>query len=186
MPWSDIAVLIGVVFSTMYWMRMLRQRGVRGQRFVASGIVGFLGLVLIVTMAAHCLDVLTRLAIGRGYDGSVFGYDFRVYSLFLLGLVLIGVGVQLLRASLALCVSAPNATGLTLGRVGIVLVIVTPLIPIQAFFAISLTVLSGVTFILVVWLARQPNPDIAGVAAEEDTDPQLIVHQSGRAPPDEA
>jgi hypothetical protein len=50
--------------------------------------------------AAHCIDILTRLAIGRGYDGSVFSYDFRVYSLFLLGLVLVGAGVQLLRALL--------------------------------------------------------------------------------------
>ncbi len=146
-PWSDLLVLLGIVASTGYWLRLLRRRGLRGGRFAVAAAVALLGLVLIFTMTAHCLDVLSRLLIGAGYDGKAFVYDFRVYSLLLLGVVLIACGVRLLRISLG--------TGAGSGHtVTAVLILVAPLIPIQAFFAIPLTVLSGSVLLLILWLAE--------------------------------
>ena len=99
--WSDLLVLLAIGVSTGYWVRLIRRRGALGAGFAVASAVAFLGLVLIVTMTAHCLDVLSRLAIGAAYDGSAFGYNFPL---------------------------------------GTVLVLVTPLIPIQGFFAIPLSV----------------------------------------------
>jgi hypothetical protein len=112
-------------------------------------------------MTAHCLDVLSRLAVGTGYDGLAFAYNFRVYSLLLLGLVLIACGLRLLRISLAISARMPEIRGQAVRAVATVLILVAPLIPIQGFFAIPLTVLSGVLLVLVLWRIRP-----AGAAPE--------------------
>jgi uncharacterized protein len=44
----------GLGISTGWWTIRLRQRGVRGGRFAAAAVVGFLGLALVVTLVAAC------------------------------------------------------------------------------------------------------------------------------------
>lgn len=139
--------MLGIVTSTGYWWRLLRVRGLQGGRFAVWATVAFLGLVLIVTMTAHCLDVLSRLVIGTGHDGKVFVYDFRAYSLLLLGIVLIACGLRLLRISLGTG-AGPSRT------VTAVVILVASLTPIQPFFAIPLTVLSGAVLLLALWRAE--------------------------------
>jgi hypothetical protein len=163
-PWSDLAVLLGLVLSTGWWIARLRLRGFRGGLFAAAAAVGFLGLTLIVTMTAHCLDVLSRLVIGTGYDGATFVYDFRTYSLLLLGTVLISVGVRLLRIASVVGTSA-DVRGPALRALLAVLALVAPLIPIQAFFAIPLTAIAGVAMLLVLWRVHPVvRPADTGVA----------------------
>jgi hypothetical protein len=94
--------------------------------------------------------------VGTGYGGAAFVYDFRVYSLLLLGVVLIGTGIRLLYAAVGLSRRVPGARGTALRTLGIVLAIVAPLIPFQAVFAISLSVLSGFGLLLAAWPGELP------------------------------
>jgi hypothetical protein len=150
-PWSDLAVLIGIVASTGWWMRRLRRRGLRAGRYAAASAVGFLGLTLVIMMTAHCLDVLSRLAVGTSYQGAAFVYDFRAYSLLLLGVVLIACGTRLLRVSLRIGGSATEVRVEAIRALLAVLALVTPLVPIQGFFAIPLCAIAGLAMLLVVW-----------------------------------
>ena len=149
-PLSDLAVLAAITLATILWVRWLWRRGVRGRDLLASGWLGFLGLVLIVTLLAHNVDIASRLIVSRGHDGPAFGYNFRFYSLQLLGVVLIGCGVQLVRAAAGLGLGNPAARGSAMRTLALVLLVVVPLIPIQAFFAIPLSVLGAVALLLVL------------------------------------
>ena len=93
----DIAVLVSVAVGTAVLAYLIRRWGTRGRRFWETLWLGFFGLFLVISMVAHCLDVLSRLALGTSYAGEPFPYNFRVYSLFLLGAVLIALGLQLLQ-----------------------------------------------------------------------------------------
>jgi hypothetical protein len=173
-PWSDLLVLLGITVSTGYWVRLLLRRGLRGRGLALSSAVAFLGLVLIVTMTAHCLDVLSRLAIGTGYDGRAFVYNFRVYSLLLLGVVLIACGLRLLRISLAIGAQTRPIWGPAVGALATVLILVAPLIPIQGFFAIPLSALSGVLLFLVLWRAQPAGTPPERVLVESLPEPERL------------
>jgi hypothetical protein len=150
-PWSDLVVLLAIFVSTGWWMVRLHRRGLRGGHYAVASAVALLGLALIVTMTAHCLDVLSRLASGTGYDGAAFVYNFRTYSLLLLGGVLIACGGRLLRVSSLISESSADARLQALRAVLTVLAVVIPLIPIQGFFAIPLCVIAGLAMLLVLW-----------------------------------
>jgi uncharacterized membrane protein YhaH (DUF805 family) len=109
--------------------------------------VGFHGIVLTAMMAGHCLDIASRLYIGRAYDGAPMTYNFRVYALFLLGGILIACGVELVRAAIAIAARAAHARRRALRPAWIALLIVAPLLPIQLFFALIHTVLAAVTLL---------------------------------------
>lgn len=150
----DLVVLISIVLLTAYWARLLWRRGARGRSLASAIAAAFLGIVLVATMTAHTLDVLSRLWIGTTYQGGTFQYSFRAYSLFLLGAVLITVGIQLLAASLGLGMASERAYRGALFWIAITLLLVLPLVPIQRFFAIPLSVLASVIMLLVAWFAR--------------------------------
>ena len=151
MPLSDVIVLLAIVLATTVWVVRLWRRGVRGRRFAISAWLGFLGFVLIVALTAHCVDILSRLVAGTGHEGATFTYNFRVYSLLLLGALLIGAGIYLLRAAWGFSRGISNARRSALRTLGFVVAIVLPLVPFQAFFAVPLGVLSVVTLPFVAW-----------------------------------
>jgi hypothetical protein len=164
-PWFDLVVLLGIVISTVWWTIRLRRRGLRGGRFAAAALVGFLGLALLFTMTAHNIDVLSRLVVGTGYDGAVFGYNFRTYSLLLLGSVLIAAGARLLSVSSSIGTQR-DARGPAARVILIVLALVVPLIPIHGFFAIPLSATAGAAMLLVLWRVSPVTPA---------TDPMMAV-----------
>jgi hypothetical protein len=167
MPLADIAVLLSIGISTPALAVLLRRRGLRGRRLFSAWWVGFYGIVLVVTMAAHCIDVLSRLYVGRGYDGAAFTYNFRVYGLMLLGALLIACGARLLRSALE--VGQPDAARGTAARTTLlVLAVVAPLIPIHSFFAIPLTVLGALTLLVLA---------VAGVHPRARTHAQPVLEQ---------
>lgn len=153
-PLSDLAVLLGILVATVWWIVRLRRRGLRGGRLAAASGMAFLGLVLVVTMVAHSIDVLSRLLIGTGYDGAAFAYGFRTYSLLLLGAVLIACGTWLLRLSLLVAASPLDGRRRAVLAVLTVLALVIPLVPIQGFFAIPLSAIAAVALLLVLWQLR--------------------------------
>jgi hypothetical protein len=153
MALSDKLVLIAIGIATAALVPILRRRGAGGGRLLVGAWVGFHGIVLIAMMSGHCLDIASRLYIGRGYDGAAMTYNFRVYSLFLLGGLLIACGVQLVRAALATAVSVARGRRRALRAASIAVFVVVPLLPIQLFFALIHTVLAAVTLLTLV-LAR--------------------------------
>jgi hypothetical protein len=158
-PWFDLVVLLSIVVSTGWWMALLGRRQARGGRFLTASAVGFVGLALIATMVAHCIDVLSRLAVGTGHDGGPFTYNFRTYSLLLLGVALIASGAHLLRASLLMGASATGARADAVRGLLTVLLLALPLVPIHGFFAIPLSAIAGAAMVAVLWQAPPaPNP----------------------------
>jgi hypothetical protein len=110
--------------------------------------VWFLGLVLLCTMSAHLIEILGRLVVGTSSVGTALPYDFRAYSLLLLGVVLVASGVYLMRQAGALGRGEPGARAAAVRGVIVVLLLNVPLIPIQAFFAGPLSGLGGITLVL--------------------------------------
>ncbi|HEV2736807.1 MAG TPA: hypothetical protein VGV85_18350 [Longimicrobiaceae bacterium] len=157
MPLADIAVLLSIAISTPALVVLLRRRGLRGRRLFSAGLVGFYGVVLVVTMTAHCIDIFSRLCVGKGYDGAAFTYDFRVYGLMLLGVLLIACGARLLRSALE-AGHADAARGTAARTTLLVLAVVAPLIPIHSFFAIPLTALGVLTLVVLAFAGVRPRP----------------------------
>ena len=103
------------------------------------------GMVLAIAMSVDIVDILSRWHLGQRHDGTPLVMGFHLYSLLLLGTVLTALGLWLLRAAVSLATG--DARGLfshALGATLCALAIVVPLIPIQAFFAVPLSVLGGV------------------------------------------
>lgn len=157
MPLTDLAVLLTLGIATPVVVLLLRRRGLRGRRLFTAGWLGFYALVLVVSMAAHSVDIVWRLFVGRGYDGAATAYDFRVYSLVLLGAVLIGFGVRLLMATRELGRGLASARSGAAWTTLLALAVVAPLIPIQPVFAIPLTVLSALTLLVLAWAGAPPE-----------------------------
>ena len=147
MALSDKIVLILIAIATLGLVAILRRRGARGAPLLIGAWVGFHCIVLTTMMAGHCFDIASRLYIGRGYDGTSITYNFRVYSLFLLGGLLIACGVELVRAALAIAAGAAGVRGRALRAASVALLVVVPLLPIQLFFALLHTVLAAVTLL---------------------------------------
>ena len=167
MPLTDIAVLLSIGISTPALARLLWRCGMRGRRLFTTVWVGFYGLVLAIMMVAHCIDVLSRLYIGQGYDGAAFVYNFRVYALLLLGAALIGCGLRLLKTALDLSHGGAAARSGGVRTTLLVLAVVAPLIPIHSFFAIPLTALGALTLLLLVWATVPQEPQGTAILVPE-------------------
>jgi hypothetical protein len=162
MPNPDVLVPIGLLAGVLFGWHNLRRRGLRKQDLVMSLWVLFYGLALVLMMALHVFEVTYHLvAGGTTLTGQAWRYDFRSYSLLLLGALLIWQGVVLLKSAggvtrtREICFEAFKATA-------IVLAVVVPLIPIQAFFGVILTVLSVVTLLFLAWAhARQSSKTLS-------------------------
>jgi hypothetical protein len=130
-----LKVLVTVVFAFL-----LRKRGARGGRLLAVTLIFFYGIFLSVMLFMHNMVIL-GLRIFERPAGSEFSYDFHLYSLILLGAVLLLQGIKSVRAALRLYGGDENGVGEARRAALLVLAVAIPLIPLQ-FFGIFLTVLS--------------------------------------------
>jgi len=132
------------------------RRGARGRRLLAGTWVFFYGLFLTTMLCMHSLVVL-GLRLFERPAGAPFVYDFKLYTLLLVGAAFVSQGVRYLRA-------APRLAGRDGGRREalraslVVLGLAVPLIPLQ-FFGAVLT-LGGLVSVAAVLLAPH-----AGAAA---------------------
>lgn len=158
MPVIDILVLLGIVAGTALMVALLRREGLRGRALAGAGWLGFSGVVLTVTMTAHCGDVLSRWHAGAGHDGTPWSYGFRIYSLLLLGGLLAHRGMHLLGAALRMgSGDAARAAAAMEGARGssvFVLLLVVPLLPVHTVFAMPLTVIAAGNLVVLRRLAR--------------------------------
>jgi hypothetical protein len=150
-------VLIGVLAAGAALAVALRRGGARGVMFAGAMAAGVYGIVLTVSMTAHIVDILSRWYIGRGYDGTSFGYDFRLYSLVLLGVLLTALGVRLVRAALRMSRGEPAGRSGALVAAGLATIVVVPLIPIQRFFAVPFSVLGAIVLLILALVKVEPD-----------------------------
>lgn len=162
----DIAVLVSVAVGTAVLAYLIRRWGTRGRRFWETLWLGFFGLFLVISMVAHCLDVLSRLAIGTSYAGEPFPYNFRVYSLFLLGAVLIVLGLQLLQQVRDFARWNAAARSDALRTTSLVLAVSVPLLPVHAFFAVIVTTLAVLSGLVLAGAKRERPLPIPTATAE--------------------
>jgi hypothetical protein len=131
---SDPVVGSGILLAFAVSSVQVWRRGVRGRRFAATLLLLFTGIALSLTMTAHTVEVLFRLAGGKVYNDPPLAYDFRAYSLLLFGVVLFLQGVGSIRAGAAVSRGDSAARRDALRTVLTVLALVVPIIPIHPFF----------------------------------------------------
>jgi hypothetical protein len=146
MPNSDLVVLTGLALGVPISALILRRRGARGRSLFSATWLAFFGLTLFLMMATHSVEVVYNTLRGeKALDGSVWTYNFRVYSLLLLAAVLIVQGIRCLRAAPRLGSSETRARQEALRATLIVLAVTAPLIPVHAFFGVLLSALGVLT-----------------------------------------
>jgi len=151
---TDILVLLAVILGTAGASILLRRQSIRGSRLFAAVWLSFYGLMLVASMLAHNIEILYRATAGRAASSNNAPvYNFRLYSLLLLGALLIWAGVVCLRAAPRVGRGTPDARRTAIATSVVVALIVAPLIPLQMLFGIAFTVLSLVTLLILALAA---------------------------------
>lgn len=154
----ELYLFIIKLLATAAFAVAMRRRGARGRRLVAGTWVFFYGLFLAVMLSAHSLVIL-GLRLFERPAGAPFVYDFKLYSLLLVGAAFITQGVRYVRAAGRLAAAADGAARREALRASyVVLALAVPMIPIQ-FFGAVLTA-GGVVSIMALTLlttAREPS-----------------------------
>jgi hypothetical protein len=148
--WVAFAVL--VLAALVLFARKSRARAAPSA--IAAGLVTLAsGLVTMGLSVAH-LVVVVNVALGR----SPLVYDFRLYSLLLLGIALTGLGLALALAAAGVTHGDPARTRLARNSALLLALINVPLAPLQGF-AVLLAALAGVTLAAVYARGRNGSPD---------------------------
>jgi hypothetical protein len=151
MPNTDPIVLglllVSLIGSLVYQWR----RGLRGGRLAVVTVAMFYGFATIIALGMHCIDVL------YGYShrntsfstGKPFAWDWHTYSLLLFGVAMVGLGAQCVRLALRLGRGDASARMEFLKFSGVILLVVLPIIPIQALFGVAAAGLSVIALLVV-------------------------------------
>jgi hypothetical protein len=130
------------------WFAATRERG--AVALVAVGAVTFFCGALIASLgSAHTIAV-----IGRALRGPSFVYNFRLYSLVLLGACQMGGGLRCLSTSWRVTRGDARAWKSALAATMLLLIVNVPLIPIQGF-AGATSLIAGVTLITLIAAGRR-------------------------------
>ena len=114
----------------------------------------FCGLVIVGLMALHLAAVVGRAVSGQGFGGEAhFAYDFRFYSLLLLGVVIIIPGLVFVTYARRLTEGDAEAWKHALWASGVLLLINIPLVQIQAF-ALDPALLATINLVS-LWAGRE-------------------------------
>ena len=152
-----LLALVGVIGGTIWFAAAARGRGagalaaVGTATFLCGALIGLLGMV-------HTLAV-----IGRALRGPAFEYNFRLYSLVMMGVAQIAGGVRCLSTSWNLARGDVRAWKAAVGATTLLLVVNLPLMPIQGF-AVGFSVFLAVN-LLVLIATRRRFVTLGGVRA---------------------
>jgi len=145
----DLAALILLFLGTAISAVLLWRKNIRGWNLFLMTWLVFYGLALSAMMLGHCFEILSQaVATGMAQKGTSWTYDFRFYSLLLLGVLLIWRGIWYLLAVTKLSRGDMAGWRIALNNTFVVLAIVVPLIPIQTLFAVILSILGAVTILI--------------------------------------
>jgi hypothetical protein len=152
-----IVALLFVLAATgaAVWLAVnARRRHVPGRLAAVGAIDLFCGLVILVLMGLHLAAVIGRAVSGLGFGGAArFAYDFRFYSLLLLGVVIIIPGLVFVTHARRLTEGDPEAWKHALWAGGVLLLINIPLVHIQAF-ALDPALLATINLVS-LWAGRK-------------------------------
>ena len=152
-----VKLLVTAVFAVA-----MRRRGARGRTLAAGTWVFFYGLFLAVMLSTHSVVIL-GLRLFERPAGAPFVYDFKLYSLLLVGAVFVTQGVRYVRAAGRLAAAGGAARREALRASYVVLALAAPMIPIQ-FFGTVLTV-GGVVSIMALLLLTPARESSFGLNA---------------------
>jgi hypothetical protein len=150
-PYTD-PIVLGLLLASLLGSFVHQwRRGLRGGRLAVVSFAMFYGLAVISALGMHCLDVLYGLShhLRSFGTGKTFAWDWHTYSLLLFGVLMISLGAWCLRYALRMGRGDDSARTAFLRLAGIMLVVVLPLIPIQAFFAVVGSALSVIALLVV-------------------------------------
>ena len=120
---------------------------------VFDGLAHFFGLALCTLILGHLAEILHQKIVKKIFDdNNSWTYDFRFYSLIMMGVLLAGCGIRYLWAVRTLSREGMAGRRITLTTTLFVLVIVVPLIPIQPFFATVLSSLGFATLLILLFI----------------------------------
>lgn len=165
-------VLFAVIGATTWFAAAARGRGA-GALAAVGAVTFFCGALIGLLGVAHTLAV-----IGRALRGPAFEYDFRLYSLVLMGVCLIAGGLRCLSTSWSVARGDVRAWKAALGATSMLLVVNLPLMPIQGF-AVGFSVFLVITLLVLTATRRRfvtlgdartaTTPDIARAHAPSAT-----------------
>jgi hypothetical protein len=147
-------VLLGVIAATLLFLVYARRRHAPVSLVAVGTIDFFCGLITFALAVLHLGAVVGRALLGRGFGGAAsFAYDFRFYSLVLVGLLIAVPGFLCVLSAWGLSRGETSAWRRAVYSSGFLLMINVPLIPIQGF-AIGLTGFALLNLI-VLWVSQK-------------------------------
>jgi len=146
--WAALAVGLAWAFRSVFLYG--RRRGAPATLLAVAGLDVLCGLGNGLLGGAHLTAVVRRALLGQGFGGAAdFTYDFKFYSVVLLGLLIAVPGVVCLVQARGLTRGEPQARKRALWLSGWLLAISGPLIPLQGFAIL----LSGLSLVNLIGLA---------------------------------
>lgn len=132
---------IAVLGATLWFVFAARRRRAPGPLIAAAAVGLFSGTMIAVLGATHTIAV-----IGGALRRAPFQYDFRLYSLVLLGVLLMSGGARCLLPAWKLTRGDAAAWRAAVGATVMLLAVNLPLMPIQGF-AVGFSVFLGVNLV---------------------------------------
>ena len=156
--------LFTAIGATIWFAVRARGRGARALATVGA-VTFFSGALIAALGSAHTIAV-----IGRALRGPSFVYNFRLYSLVLLGACQIAGGLRCLSTSWRVARGDARAWKAALAATMLLLIVNVPLVPIQGFAGVPFLLLS-VTLITLIATRRRfiPHVDAGTVTIPEIT-----------------
>ncbi len=152
----DGLFLLAVLVATAGFAVWVRRSGASGT-FAAAGTLDFLYGLLVALLSAVHIVVVTNVRVRAALASSAgdFSYDFRFYSLMLLGAVLLVPALVCVRAAPAITRGDPDAMRRALRATLLLLAVNLPLVPVQPGFAVPFTMGAALNAGTLFWLGRR-------------------------------
>lgn len=149
----EFVLLIGTIVGTIGFAAAARRRRVPHALVAVATINLFCGAVIAQLGTAHLVAVVGRALAGKGSGPSgTFIYDFRFYSLVLLGVMLIAAAVACLTSVRSLTRGDAAGRRVAVSATVVLLALNVPLMPIQGF-AVGFSAFALVN-LAALWLTR--------------------------------
>ncbi len=140
-------VILAIAIGATAWLVVNARRRRAPAALVAVGAIDLLcGLLIVGPIALHLWTIVGRAVSGSGSEGGGFTYDFRFYSLVLVGLVILFPALVCVLRARRLTEGDLDSWKRVLRASGILLLVNAPLGPIQPF-AIGFTVLASLNLV---------------------------------------
>lgn len=149
----ELVLLIGAIVATIGFVATARRRRVPLVFVAVAAINLFCGAMIAALGTAHLAAVVGRALAGKGSGpGGTFVYDFRFYSLMLLGVLLVAAGVTCLSSVRRLIRGDGGGRRVAVSATVVLLALNVPLMPIQGF-AVGFSAFALVN-LAALWLTR--------------------------------